>query len=86
MISCSATISESEQLPEDGKITPKHLADGVGLILFYVKDAEDGGNISLRNLGGLLPGNTTLISEDDRTLHSLRCDNLKFSRCLCIAL
>jgi hypothetical protein len=33
-ISYSATISESEQLPEDGKVRPKYIASDVILILF----------------------------------------------------
>jgi hypothetical protein len=33
-ILCSATVSKSEQLPEDGQVGPKHIAIVVILMLF----------------------------------------------------
>jgi hypothetical protein len=32
------TVSESERLPEDGQVGPKHVAVDVILMLFYIKE------------------------------------------------
>jgi hypothetical protein len=38
-IQCSATVSESEHLSEDGQVGPKHVAIDVILLLFQIKVA-----------------------------------------------